>query len=80
MYEFKIVLIVSVSINCVLILIHILFYCPLIRMPFVFLFFTIAEFMIVCVNMCEGIRVEVRARIHNEVLKVPTGECQVGCL
>lgn len=51
---------------------HILFYCPLIQMPFAFLFFTIAEFMIA--RMCKGIRVEVGARIHDEMSKVLTGE------
>lgn len=51
---------------------------------FLFCFFTISEFMIACMNMCEGIRMEVGARIHDEILKVPSGKLRVenavGCL
>lgn len=63
---------------CINVNTHVLFYCPSTQMPFVcFLFVTIGEFMIVCFNMCEGIRVEVRARIHAKMLKVMTAELRV---
>lgn len=62
----KIFLIISISINCVLILIHTFsFIVPLYKYPF----FTISELMIACI-ICEGIKVEVRARIHDEIMKV----------
>lgn len=46
-------------------------------MPFFFFFFffsTVAEFLIVCVNVCDGIRVKVRARVHDDTFKVLTGK------